>query len=124
MKCDLIFEDGFEADAVDAAFLKRPGDEDPSFDEAPIRNNEILKAKYKRTWLTLPSQKRRCFHKSMWAYHQQRFNPFYDEDVHSSAPAAAGAGAAAAADTGASDFQSQFRKAKRGERTQVKVKML
>lgn len=129
MKCDLIFQDGSQVEAVDAAFIKRPGDEDPTFDEVPVRNGEVLNAKYKRTWLTLSPEKRRCFHKSMWSFHQQRFNPFYDEDVHSSGTGSAGGAGSGGAGARTSepvpaDFQSQFRRGKRGERPQVKVKML
>ncbi len=126
MKCDLLFQDGFQAEAVDVAFIKRPGDEDPTFDEVPVRNGEVLNAKYKRTWLTLTPDKRRCFHRSMWSFHQQRFNPYYDEDVHSTTPTSAGAGGAGAraSEPATQDFQSQFRRGKRGERPQVKVKML
>lgn len=127
-KCDLLFEDGFQAEAVDGAFVKRPNDEDPTLDEMPIRNGELLNAKYKRTWLTLVPDKRRCFHRSMWAFHRQRFNPYYDEDVQNDRTAAsstsAGAGGAPPPTSSSTDFQAQFRRGKRGERPNVKVKML
>jgi hypothetical protein len=141
-KCDLLFEDGMQVEGVDRAFIRRPNDEDPSFDELPVRSGEVVEAKYKRTWLTLPPEKRRCFHKDMWRYHQQRFNPYYDDDVPHPGPVAAaaaaagartattasagagGAAAAAAGNGGSRDFQEQFRKTKRGERPNLKVKMI
>ncbi len=139
-KCDIMFEDGMQVQAVDRAFMRRPNDEDPSFDELPIRTGEVLDIKYKSTWLTLPPEKRRCFHSSMWKYHQQNFNPYYDDDIPQNAAAsAAGAGAGASAGAGAgsasagagssgetrsNEFQDQFRKSKKGEKPNLKVKMI
>jgi hypothetical protein len=70
--------------AVNKALIKHL-DESPLIANLPFHVGENVKIKFKRTWLTLPPKKRHCFHPSMWNYHDQRFNPFYDDDHHNSA---------------------------------------
>lgn len=137
---NIVFDDGSAVDGVNKALIKPldSGAGAPVQPQTEFRPGENVKVKFKRTWLTLPPRKRRCFHSSMWNFHSTRFNPHYDEGPGESNTLAttasggagngggAGAGASASPGGGAGqmDFQQQFRRLKRGERANLSVKMI
>lgn len=119
-------EDNTRVASVNRALIKKMDE----FDRSPLRPGETIKAKFKRTWLSLPPHKRHCFHRTMWEFHKSRFNPEYDDDdvvgaaggatagTGGAAAGAAGAaaGAAGAAGGGAGQTAEMFRKTRKGER--------
>lgn len=100
-------EDHARVARVNRALVKKFDEHDSS----PIRPGESIQAKFKRTWLTLPPHKRRCFHRTMWEFHEARFNPEHEEAEEQRTGAGAGAGAGSTAD--------MFRKTRKNEKKLV-----
>lgn len=146
---DTVFEDGTEVDAVNTALMSQAG----KGKEEPFEEGDDVKIKFKRTWLTLHSLKRRCFMPSMWEFHSDRFNPRYDDDDDGQGNETLSSTALLSSSTSGkkrvregsesksnmadgvaaplqqpsstdSEFTQKFRKLKRGERANIQIKMI
>ncbi len=121
---DVQFPDGTYIQQVSKAFLKKSNDLDIS---NIYHEGEVAKAKYKRTWLSLPPHKRRCFHSNAWKYHDSHFNPEYDDDTAQEARTTTNAGSTTTNSQQqhvSNDFQQQYRRLKKTERGDVQVKII
>ncbi len=119
---DIQYPDGTYVQQVNKAFLKKDNDLDTT---GVYHEGEHAKAKYKRTWLSLPPNKRHCFHSGAWRFHDSHFNPNYDADEF-----VGGTTNSTTTNTQtnikqeSNDFQNQFRRLKKSERGNVNVKII
>jgi hypothetical protein len=115
---DIVFEDGTRADCVNKSWVTTNS-------RRPFQAGDTIDVKFKRTWLSLPAHKRRCFHPDLWNFHSTRFNPDYDDDR---ATGGAGAGnseqTASNSSTGKNNFQQQFKSSRKKNNKDVKIKMI
>lgn len=112
---DIQFEDSQRSECVNKSWITTP--QNP---RRPFQVGDTIDVKFKRTWLTLPAHKRRCFHRDLWNFHSARFNPNYDEDrVNSTTSESSGAGNSSQQN----NFQQQF-KSSRKNKNNMKVKMI